>query len=247
MWERMKIENKREFDRKQAYKLVAVTDANGVDKVHTRRLYKDRINCIAIDFHYDERPVYEDKYRMNMTFAQTERGLWCKRRLHTSIVLKVEETKNGVNIHTYNSIYVFERAILKEIPYQHSANLIELYLSLEDNDYFGKGFYYDAGKQPHELVEIVHIGMLQDSVLVCFMPGDELHGCVCRYFPNNQVEFYNTLYGQQDYSTPMLIHNTGKKDLIICFQMFQYKWTIAPGESKYIKPFELDGADAIDE
>ena len=246
MWEELK-NNESEFDRLQAYKLVAVLDNDGVDKVHTRNLYKDRINCIAVDFHYDMRPVYDGKYRMNMKFVQTEDGLWCKRRLHTSIVLKVEETKNGVNIHTYNSIYVFEKAILKEIPYQDSANLIELYLSLEDNDYFGKGFYYDADKQTHELVEIVHVGMFQDCVLVCFMPEDELHGCVCRYFPNEQIEFYNTLYGQQDYSTPMLIHNTGKKDLIICFQMFPYKWTIAPGESKYIKPFEPDGADAIDE
>lgn len=246
MWERMKIENKREFGRNQAYQLVAVTDANGVDKVHTRRLYKDRINCIAIDFHYDERPVYEDKYRMNMTFVQTERGLWCKRRLHTSIVLQVEETEKGVKIHTYNSIYVFEKAKLRKVPYQDTADLIELYLSLEDNDYFGKGFYYDANKQPHELREYVHVGMFQDSVLVGFVPEDELRGYVCRYFPNEQVEFYSTLYGQQDYSTPMLIHNTGKDDLIVRFQMYPHAWTISPGESKYIKPFEPDGADGIE-
>ncbi len=81
IWEELK-DNEGEFDRLQAYKLVAVLDSDGVDKVHTRNLYKDRINCIAVDFHYDKRPVYDEKYRMNMTFVQTENGLWCKRRLH---------------------------------------------------------------------------------------------------------------------------------------------------------------------
>lgn len=61
MWEELK-NNESEFDRLQAYKLVAVLDNDGVDKVHTRNLYRDRINCIAVDFHYDKRSVYDGKY-----------------------------------------------------------------------------------------------------------------------------------------------------------------------------------------
>lgn len=34
----------------QAYKLVAVTDLNGMDKVHSGSLYEERINCVAVDF-----------------------------------------------------------------------------------------------------------------------------------------------------------------------------------------------------
>ena len=41
-----------------------------------------------------------------------------------------------------------------------------------------------------------------------------------------------SLYGQQDYSTPMLIHNTGKRDLIVGFQMYPYEWKIEVGTSK---------------
>lgn len=66
MWEELK-DNEGEFDRLQAYKLVAVLDSDGVDKVHTRNLYKDRINCIAVDFHYDKRIVVQlSRHKFNL-------------------------------------------------------------------------------------------------------------------------------------------------------------------------------------
>ena len=233
-----------EFDPEQAYRLVAVTDKNERDKVHSHVFYEDRFNCVAVNFHYDDFPSHGDKYCMNMKFIQTEDGLWCKRGLHTSTVWEVKETENGVKLITSNSIYVFEKAELNEVTYQDEANLIELYMSLEDDDYFGKGFYYDTEKKPHELREHVHVGMFQDSVLIHFIKEENLQGCACRYFPmGNYVEFYDTLYKQQDYSTPMLIHNTGKKDLPIRFEAYPHVWTIKPGESKRIMPFTPDGAD----
>ena len=66
MWEELK-DNEGEFDRLQAYKLVAVLDSDGVDKVHTRNLYKDRINGIAVDFHYDKRIVVQlSRHKFNL-------------------------------------------------------------------------------------------------------------------------------------------------------------------------------------
>lgn len=73
-----------EFNREQAYRLIAVTDKNGIDKVHSRQIYESRINCIAINFHYDKQPSYEGEYCMNMTFVQDENGQMCRKNLHTS-------------------------------------------------------------------------------------------------------------------------------------------------------------------
>lgn len=233
-----------EFNPEQAYRLIAVTDKEGRDKGHSKDFYEERLNCVAINFKYDSRPSHDDKYRLNMSFIQTEDGLWCKRSLHTSTVWEVEETENGIKLHTSYSIYVFEKAELKEVTYKDAANLIELYMSLEDDDYFGKGYYYDEDKKVHELKEHVHVGTFQDSVLVDFMPGDSIHGTVCRYFPLwSSVEFYDTFPHQQEYKTPMLIHNTGKHNLPIRFQGYSKVWTIKPGESKTIIPYKPDGAD----
>ena len=80
---------------------------------------------------------------------------------------------------------------------------------------------------------------LQMTFVQTFGDGPESN-CVCRYFPNAKVEFYDTLYGQQDYSTPMLIHNTGKRDLVVGFQMYPYEWKIEPGTSKHIMPYQVE-------
>ncbi len=37
-----------EFGENQAYKLATVTDLNGMDKVCSRSLYENRINCVAV-------------------------------------------------------------------------------------------------------------------------------------------------------------------------------------------------------
>jgi len=224
-----------EFGENQAYKLVAVTDLNGIDKVHSRKLYKDRINCVAVDFEREKHSVHDEKYRMRTVFIQTEDGLWCERKLLTSSVEKVEEKSNEIKVYTHNSIYRFEKTELKKVPYLDTANLIELYLSSSDHDYFGRGFYYDEEKRPHELVKYVCGGMFQDSVQIGFKEEDTLQGVVCRYFLGREViEFYNTLYEQQNVTIPMVIHNTGKKDLEIGFQMYPYIWIISPGQKKVV-------------
>lgn len=234
-----------QFDKGQYYKLIAVTDENGVDKVYTRELYKERINCIATSFHFDKYPEYQGMHRLRMTFIQTGDGQWCRRHLHTSVVRMVEETAKGFNVHTYNSVYVFERAEIKEVPHKEAADLIELYMSYEDSYYFGKGFYYDSKKEIHELRIYIHDGWFQDSVLL-FLDDGLKSNCVCRYFPNTKIElnakikFYDTLYGQQDYSIPMLIHNTGKRELTIGFQRYPHEWKIEPGTSKYIVPYQAE-------
>ena len=228
-----------QFDRKKYYKLVAVLNESGKDKVDTRSLYEDRINCIATDLHFDKQPEFLDLYRLRMTFIQNADGLWCRRYLHTSVVHRVEETKKGLEIYTNNSIYVFENTQIKNVPYKDAADLIELYMSYEDYYYFGKGIYYDSDKRSHELKTYVNSGWFQDSVLLFF--GDSVEtNCVCRYFPKAKVEFYDTLYGQQDYSTPMLIHNTGKKELVVGFQMYPHEWKIEPRTSKYIIPYQAE-------
>ena len=141
-----------------------------------------------------------------------------------------------------------QEAEVKEIEPLEESNLIELYLSMEEDYHFAAGFYYDAEKQTHKLCEFVHLGMIVDSVLIG-MYEQTLYGCyACRYFLRDDcIEFYDTIYFQQDYSTPMLIHNTGKSDLIIRFEAYPKKWTIKPGESKRIMPFSPDGADVEEE
>lgn len=47
------------------------------------------------------------------------------------------------------------------------------------------------------------------------------------------IEFYNTLYRQQDYSRRILVH---KIPLVIQFEGFRAAWTILTGESKMITP-----------
>lgn len=233
-----------EFNPKQAYRLMAVTDRTGRDKSHTHYFYEAIVNCVAVNFHYDDFPSHEEYYRSRMQFVRNELGQPVYRSLHTSTVWNVEETENGVKLMTSNSIYTFEKAEVREIPKLDESNVIELYMSLEDDYCFGAGFYYDAEKNTYELKEHVHLGMFQDSVLIHIVKDELLMDCVCRYFPMGRyVEFYDTLYKQQDYSTPMLIYNTGNMDLQIRFQMYEHVWTIKPGESKRIIPGKPDGAD----
>ena len=112
-------------------------------------------------------------------------------------------------------------------------NIIELYLK-DTGSNFGKGFFYDEEGKVHELGRHVAGGMFIDTVLVHLMesPGE----FVCRYYPQYAgIEFYNTIYRQQDYSRDMLIHNVGEKPLTIRFQRSENVIILAPGESKTIK------------
>lgn len=228
------------FNPKQAYRLVAVKTRQGDDKKDP--LYLERLNCVANRLYYDEEPVYghEHLYRMRMHFVENENGQPINRDIHTSVVLDVKETDHGVlKIFTWNSVYILEKAELKEIIYQDAAELIELYLSLEEEYHFARGFYYDKHKKPHELVADVHIGLFTDTVLMRPQEEVQYSQYICRYYYNgSNVEFYSA-------SFPMLIHNVGFSPLEIKFEHRSQRWTIQPGERKLIAS-SRKGGDAPD-
>lgn len=173
-----------DFDREKAYRLVAILDREGKSKADTKSFYAERMNCVAVNLRYDRSPVYgtTDAFRMKMTFIRDANGQPVQRKLHTSVVNFVEETARGLKIHTQNSIYVMEEAEVTEIVPLDEANLIELYLSLTEDNHFATGFYYDADRKVHELVEYVHVGMFTDSVLIGTYEEVIYNEYVCRYF-----------------------------------------------------------------
>lgn len=233
-----------EFERNGYYKLVSIKDRQGNDRMKERDFYEERVGCITTDFCYDDYPSTGGLYRLNMTFVRNKDGLWANRTLHTSVVFRVDKTSTGFKVMTAYSVYSFEKAELDEPLLNREKNTIELYLSTADNYNFAKGFFIDNDGESFELIRNVHIGMFQDSVLLRFPENEKYHGFACRYFPELYgVTFYDTLYKQPDYSTPMRIHNTGSRDLEVKFEMFPHVWTIAPGESKRIIPYNSEGAD----
>lgn len=218
------------------YKLIDVLDYNLVSKVEDEPMYKGIVNyttkCIR------ERNFGNDKFAVRIEFAFNTRGEWTNKNIRTSMVSQIVEKDNLFKIYTANSIYVFEPAE-KPVPvYQDAAELIELYINDEMNC-FCKGFYYDENKQPEELFSMTHLGMVVDSCLICTKEGVFFSSPICRYFiRNNGVEFYDTLYNQQDYSTKMLIHNTADVAMTISFEFSDVIYEIAPGESVEFYPPE---------
>lgn len=237
--------NKFEFNPMKTYRLTAITDREGNDKSQSNSLYRNRINCIATNFQYDEQPCYEGMYRMTMDFVENAVGQSCNRGLHTSPVYEVVETADGMAIYTHYSVYLFEEADIKEPIFQDEANLIELYLADNDGYYFEKGYLYDEKKVIHTLAPYLNIGMFQDSVLLGVAGEDEWDNYACRFFPQwGGIEFYDTLYHQQDYELPILIHNIGTTKLTVRFQGMKVIWTIPPGESKRIIPYNEEVSKA---
>lgn len=205
-----------DFDEKQPYRLIAVKDLNGNDKVHTRSLYRERINCVAINVHYEGSVSEKSQGNIHMLFVQGPDGEWINRMLLTSSVSNVEEKNEEIYIFTRNSIYVFMKAELRKPQFLDEANLIELYLSIEENGYFAKGFYYDDNKEPHELCSTLHVGMVMDSVLISRLDSRSESPYVCRYFVmENGIEFYSAIYEDRGQDTRILIHNVGNTDLEI--------------------------------
>lgn len=140
-----------------------------------------------------------------------------------------------------------KKAKVKAISYRDEANLLELFLSSQEKYIFVHGIYYSPDKVPKELDFETHIGWVIDSVLVG-IPDDMMWGeYLCRFYLRNAakefIEFYDTLYGQQEYSIPILIHNVGEKDLIIKFEGCSETWIIKAGESNNIIPYVSKGED----
>lgn len=72
--------------------------------------------------------------------------------------------------------------------------------------------------------------MVVDSCLI-FDPREGPERFYGRYYLQSpgEVEFYDTLYGQQDYSVPMLIHNCGTIPLAISLEGYGQMGKVDPG------------------
>jgi len=130
-----------------------------------------------------------------------------------------------------------------QIKDREGKGLIELTLCSRGTR-FVRGVYHDPRGGRHRLRCEVHVGMFTDSCLIQVAEGPGMGVCACRYFPREDgIEFYDTLYNQQDYSTPMRIHNGGKLPLKVRFQYYDPVWTIPPGGSRDLVPYRAEGAD----
>ena len=236
-----------EFDTRKAYRLLDVRDLEGQSKADSKELYRERVGCIATGIRKSTYYSHDDVLILRMFFVQDAEGRWINRALRTSPVTEIREQGEILEIQTQNSVYVLEQTKMPEPEYRDEAELIELYLNDEDTR-FCKGFYYDADKKPHELACYVHVGTFVDTCLIHLAEEEFMGATACRYYLRyGSVEFYDTLYHQQDYSRPMLIHNTSLHPMRIKFEGFPAVWTIAPGSEKYIMPYCADGADEEEE
>lgn len=126
------------------------------------------------------------------------------------------------------------------------VNLIELYLSDKGNRFI-RGFYYDFDQMQHELEAFIHVGLIVDSCLV-HLSDDFVGGFVCRYYIQPEsVEFYDTLYHQQEYLSALLIHNCSDKPMKVTFEFSSESWEIEPRGKSIIIPPTISNRVAIHE
>ena len=230
----------------RTYRLTDVLDHQGNSRTgkdqYRQAFYNSILGCVAQNIREDTYFYTGDRIA-RFDFVQDEEGRWINRGMRTSPLTEIRELADGgLAVVTRNSIYCFTPAELTPPVYRDDKNLIELYLT--DVGYqFAAGFFYDQAGKPHPLEQSLHLSMFQDSVLIR-TADDPLKSYVCRFFPWGWcVEFYDTIYRQQDYSSRMLIHNNGDFPLQISFEGFRATWTILPGEEKMILPYHTDGAD----
>ena len=226
-----------EIDRNKYYKLIDVLNLEGVSKVEERDLYKTIINCTGTNI----RAKYIDSQNFiyKVSFVLNAKGQWTNESLRTSLVSDVLQEENILKIFTMNSIYVFKEAEEPKTIYTNSSDLIELFLN-DKRNHFCKGIYYDENKCPHELFDVVNVGMFVDSCLISLEDDGFYSDIVCRYFiKSSDIEFYDTLYNQQDYSTKMKIHNTAEVPLTITFEWSDVSYEIPSGECiEFIPPLK---------
>lgn len=232
------------LDRNAAYRLADVQDHQGNSRVESRKLYRDRVGCLATDLHWEGRTL-------RMVFVRDKAGNWIRRRLRTSTVLGVEEKAGCLAVRTLNSVYLLEPAPLpEELPEEYPARsleegetgeVIELYLS-EEGNHFCKGTYWDGEKTAHPLAASMHLGMAEDSCLIG--EKDCMQRIWCRYYVRGprDIQFYDTLYRQQDDSIPLLIHNCGTIPLKIHFESGGPEGRVLPGERLLLCPGRRDTA-----
>lgn len=223
-----------EFAEAQHYQLVDVRDLFGRSKAHMSDLYSTRVGCTTSYIRMRPYSADVDGLCLYVHFSQDADGNFVNRHLHTSIISEIIEGEE-IEVITANSIYVFKPAEPKEPEFREATNLIELWLGTGDY-LFDKGVHYDAFGVPHILTNSIHLGTVRDSCLICHQ--DTMSATVCRYFPGQtSAEFYDTIYGQQDYDMPMWIHNTANHPLTVKFQFHRdVRHEIEPGGELLIHP-----------
>lgn len=235
------------IDSSKTYRLADVTDHNGNTKINSHPKYERWIGRIAKNIRVD-RTTFEGTPMVRMEFVQDKDGMRIRKSMHTSEMHDITLHDNGrIDILTRNSVYILEPAEIKSLePFDGETPLIELRIS--DNVEFRSGIYYDSDNVPHELACRTHVGTFKDSCLIYLAEEQTMDEIVCRYFPKgNEIEFYDTLYGQQDYSVKMLIHNESDVELKVSFENFDAVRTIPAGGKKSIIPYDSEGADSDDE
>lgn len=222
-----------EFAEDKYYQLLDVRDLFGRSKAHMNELYSRRVGCITDNIYIRPYSSQTEGLHLYVWFTQDKDGNFINRRLRTSEVSEVIVGED-IQVITANSIYVFRETQPKTPELRQATNLLEFWLGTGDY-LFDKGVHYDDSGVPHLLTNSVHLGTFQDSCLIQYQ--ETMCPTVARFFPHHAgVEFYDTIYGQQDYSTPMLIHNTGKMPLTVEFQFGGVEHIIEPGEDLLIHP-----------
>ena len=149
----------------QAYKLIDVRGHDGKSRVE--ELYTNRVGCITNQIALWEWPGNRVVARMKFILA----GNWnpVNLGLRTSHVESVNvQDDDKLEISTRNSVYFFSKIEVPEDKMPHTPDLIELYLSNEEEKFL-KGCYFDADKNVHPLSLDLHVGMTTDSALIFFM------------------------------------------------------------------------------
>lgn len=229
------------FDERKAYKFISVKGNFGQD-LSEHNFFRNILNCIAVNFRWEEKN--SDFYfpGICMTFVQKSDGTWIRRPLHVGGVSRIFETESVLEIYTNTAVYVFEAAFLREPTFLDEASVLELYMSFNEVSCFGKGYFYDALKNPHELYKYELCGKNPGPVFLQYEEGSILH-CSCTYqVITKGVEFHVTPHREQNSFMPMVIHNTGDYPILIWFHRGSKTWTILPGETKRIIPFDPYGA-----
>ena len=237
----MKIILPSQLDYDKYYKIIDIQTPEGISKVHTKLTYLLFINNTITRL----RPSFlkDSSFCVRMNSVLNADGRWANYKLCTSLVSYIKEDDETLYIHTKNSIYVLKPAEKPTYTFLDKSDFIELYIN-NYGDHFCKGYYYDNNKTPYELDCYVNVGMFQDSCLIKIADDPFMENIVCRYFPKrNGIQFYDTLYHQQDYSTPILIHNTADEPIDISFEWSDEMIVIPEGESELIDLTLLNNDD----
>lgn len=219
----------------KSYKLEEFCDHNGRSKMEGSRSDQEKYQYWVGCYTNDIRIILLHGVEcLKVQFAKDADGNYTSRHLRTTPIQKIEPGIGRVIVHTANSVYTFVECSLPEPEVREANNLLELWLGSGDHR-FDKGVHYDAGGNPHILQLSLHLGTMCDSFLICHRENP--HIIIARYFSGYQgIQFYDTLPRQQDYSTPILVHNTADYELSIRFQFSDTEHRIAPGTELLFHP-----------